>query len=144
MSSPDPQPAAPRQTDRWLDPGATNVQVIYVLYLAGLAIGVSGIVGVVMAYINRGRAGGWVESHYTFLIRTFWLGLLLAIVGGVVGGVIFAIGAVLTVILIGFPIMALAGLIWALAAVWFGLRCIVGLVHLSRGEAYPRPYAVLV
>ena len=115
MSSPDPQPAAPRQTDRWLDPGATNVQVIYVLYLAGLAIGVSGIVGVVMAYINRGRAGGWVESHYTFLIRTFWIGLLYAL-----------ISLVLMLLVIGF-VLAFA------TAVWFIARCIVGLQAAGRG-----------
>jgi uncharacterized membrane protein len=32
----------------------------------------------------------------------------------------------------------------ALASIWFGVRAIVGLVYVSRGEAYPRPYAVLV
>ena len=118
--------------------------ICYALYLLAFATGLTAVIGLIIAYVQRSTAGPVMHSHYTFLIRTFWLGLLLAIVGGVVGGVIFAIGAVLTVILIGFPIMALAGLIWALAAVWFGLRCIVGLVHLSRGEAYPRPYAVLV
>ena len=60
-----------------------------------------------------------------------------------VGGIIFGIGAVLSVILIGFPIMALAGLIWGVSAVWFAVRCILGLVVLSRGDAYPRPYAIL-
>ena len=118
--------------------------ICYALYLLAFATGITAVIGLIIAYVQRSTAGPVMHSHYTFLIRTFWLGLLLAIVGGVVGGVIFAIGAVLTVILIGVPIMALAGLIWALAAVWFGLRCIVGLVHLSRGEAYPRPYAVLV
>ena len=29
---------SPRQTDRWLEPGATNALVIYILYLAGLVI----------------------------------------------------------------------------------------------------------
>ena len=118
--------------------------ICYALYLLAFATGLTAVIGLIIAYVQRSTAGPVMHSHYTFLIRTFWLGLLLAIVGGVVGGIIFAIGAVQTVILIGFPIMALAGLIWALAAVWFGLRCIVGLVHLSRGEAYPRPYAVLV
>ena len=54
----DPQPSA-RQTDRWLEPGPTNVQVVYILYLAGLVIGISGIVGIVLAYVNRGKAGGF-------------------------------------------------------------------------------------
>ena len=48
-----PPPAAPRQTDRWLEPGQTNALVIYILYLAGLVIGISGLIGLVIAYFNR-------------------------------------------------------------------------------------------
>ena len=42
---------APRQTDRWLEPGPTNALVIYILYLAGLVIGISGLVGIVVACV---------------------------------------------------------------------------------------------
>jgi uncharacterized membrane protein len=70
-----PPPTTPRQTDRWLEPGQTNALVIYILYLAGLVIGISGLIGLVIAYINRGKAGGFVETHYTWQIRTFWIGL---------------------------------------------------------------------
>lgn len=121
----------------------TLAAVCYALYLLAYATGVSAVIGLIVAYVQRPSAGAVMASHYTFLIRTFWLGLLWCIVGAVVGGVLFAIGAVLSIILIGFPIMALAGLVWGAAAVWFGVRCIVGLVYLSRGEAYPRPYALL-
>jgi uncharacterized membrane protein len=117
--------------------------ICYALYLLAFATGITAVIGVIIAYTQRAAAGPVMHSHYTFLIRTFWLGLVFAIVGGIVGGILMAIGAVLTVILIGFPIMAIAGLVWGVTAVWFGLRCILGLVYLSRGEAYPRPYAVL-
>ena len=117
--------------------------VCYALYLLAFATGITAVIGLVIAYAQRHAAGPAMESHYTFLIRTFWIGLVLALVGAVVGGVLFAIGMVLSVVLIGFPIMALAGLVWGATAVWFGIRCVVGLVYLSRGEAYPRPYAVL-
>ncbi|MEO5760365.1 MAG: DUF4870 domain-containing protein [Mesorhizobium sp.] len=123
MSNIDPGPAAtgPRQSDRWLEPGPTNALVIYVLYLAGLVIGVSGIVGLVLAYINRGKAGGFVESHYTFLIRTFWIGLLYAL-----------IAFVLVFVIIGFVLMFAV-------AVWFIARCILGLQALQRGEPVKNP-----
>jgi cytochrome c biogenesis protein ResB len=39
-------------------------------------IGISGIVGIVLAHLNRGKSEAWLESHYTWAIRTFWLGLL--------------------------------------------------------------------
>ena len=116
----------PRQTDRWLDPGPTNAQVIYILYLAGLVIGVSGIVGIILAYINRGKAGGFVESHYTWLIRTFWIGLLYALVS-----------LVLMMVFIGFILMFAV-------AVWFIVRCILGLQALGRGEPIKNPESWLI
>jgi len=59
MSNTEPgMSSGPRQTDGWLEPGQTNVQLIYILFLASLVIGVTGIVGIVLAYINRGNSGG--------------------------------------------------------------------------------------
>ena len=114
--------------------------VTYVLFLLGFVThGVTAAVGLIVAYASRSSARPMAESHYTFLIRTFWIGLLLM----VAGGVLFGVGALLSVILIGFPIMGVAWLIMGGAGIWYGVRCIVGLVFLSRGEAYPRPYAVI-
>lgn len=123
----DTQPNfTPRQTDRWLDPGPTNAQVIYILYLAGLVIGVSGIVGIILAYMNRGKAGGFVETHYTWLIRTFWIGLLYAL-----------ISFMLIFVFIGFILMFVV-------AVWFIVRCIMGLQAVGRGEAIKNPESWLI
>src|SRR5688572_30044953 len=126
MSDINPGPSAPRQTDRWLEPGTTNVQVINILYLASLVIGVSVLVGIVLAYINRGKAGGFVETHYTWLIRTFWIGLLYAL-----------ISAVLMLLAIGFVLMFAV-------AVWFIVRCIIGLQALGRGEPIKNPESWLI
>jgi uncharacterized membrane protein len=119
-------PTTPRQTDRWLDPGATNVTVIYILYLVSLVIGVGLLVGLVIAYINRGKAGGWVETHYTYLIRTFWIGLLYAVVS-----------IVLMFVAIGF-VLALA------TGIWFIARCVIGLQAAGRGEAVKNPESWLI
>ena len=109
--------------------------VVYVLYLLGLFNGLTVIIGVVIAYANRDRAGPAAQSHYTFQIRSFWLG----IVFWLIGGLMLAWGAALMVILIGFPFLLLGGLILALTHIWFAVRSIVGLVYVSRDEAYPRP-----
>ncbi len=119
-------PPAPRQTDRWLEPGPTNVQVIYALYLASFVIGVTAIIGIVIAYINRGKAGGWIETHYTWAIRTFWIGLL----GGFVSVLLLIVG-------IGF-LLALA------VAIWVIVRCIVGLQAVGRGEPIRDPQSWLI
>lgn len=114
-------PIGERQTDRWLEPGRTNVQIIYILYLVGFAIGFTPIIGIVLAYINRGKAGGWIETHYTWAIRTFWIGMLYAF-----------ISVVLAVVLIGFLLMIAV-------AVWFAVRCVIGLQAASRNEPIRNP-----
>ena len=102
------------------DSGST-ANLIYILYLIGLAVGITGIVGLVMAYMNRSTAPAWVQSHYTFQIRTFWIGILGS-----------AIGVALIFILIGFVVL-LAVLIW------YVIRCIKGMQYVGRREAYPNP-----
>lgn len=119
-------PPSARQTDRWLEPGQTNALVVYVLYLVGFVIGITGLIGLVIAYINRGKAGGFVETHYTWQIRTFWIGLLYAL-----------ISAVLMLVAIGF-VLAFA------VAVWFIVRCIMGIQALQRGEPIKNPQSWLI
>jgi uncharacterized membrane protein len=125
MSNPDQAPE-PRQTDRWLEPGKTNLQVIYVLYLASFVIGITGIVGIVLAHLNRGKSDAWLESHYTWAIRTFWLGLLGALVSGL-----------LMFVLIGMLLMPLV-------ALWIIIRTIVGLQKLGRNEPIANPQSWLL
>ena len=51
-------------------------KIVYILYLVSLLFGITGIIGVVMAYINKDDAPEWVQTHYQFQIRTFWIGAL--------------------------------------------------------------------
>lgn len=108
-------------TNDMVQPGASNVQLIYILYLVGIIVGITTLIGVVMAYINRGKYAGWLDSHYTFLIRTFWIGFLYSI-----------IGALTTVIIIGF-------LILLFTVIWFIVRMIKGLQALGRKEPIANP-----
>ena len=94
--------------------------IIYILFLAPLG-GLTHVIGLVMAYVARDNAPPWLQSHYTYLIRTFWMGLLY-----------FIVAAVLCVVIIGIPLLALAFL-------WFIVRCAVGLMRLFRNEPIPHP-----
>jgi len=91
------------------------------LVLVSLVVGVTAIVGVVMAYLNIGEAPEALKTHYRMQIRTFWIGLLYGVVG-----------VLLSFILIGFAVLAFT-------AVWIIIRCVKGLKHLERREAYPNP-----
>jgi uncharacterized membrane protein len=118
----------------------TMPAVVYGLYLLGLVNGFTILVGLIIAHINRDKAGPRMRAHYTFLIRTFWIGLgiFLAL------GVLIGISAILSLLLIGIPFLLLFLFLWGAVGVWFAVRCIVGLVYLSQGEAYPRPNTWLI
>ena len=117
------------------DEDRTLPTVVYALYLLGLINGLTVLIGLVVAYANRDRAGPAMESHYLFQIRTFWI----AIAWWIIALVLFLWGIPLAVILVGIPLLVAGGLILAMTHIWFALRCILGLIYVSRGEAYPRP-----
>lgn len=84
----------------------------YVMYLASVFFGVSAIIGVITAYVFRPDAPEWLKTHYTYMINTFWKGLLF-----------FIISAILCLILIGF-ILILLTYIWMLVRTLKGLKAI--------------------
>jgi len=98
-----------------------TAKVVYILYLVGIIFGLTGIIGVVMAYINKREAPDWLQTHYQFLIRTFWIGLLYVL-----------IGMVSSVILIGYLVL----LFWV---VWLVIRGVKGMKSLDQKEAHPDP-----
>ena len=93
-----------------------TAKIVYILYLAGIIVGLTGIIGVVMAYINRGDAPDWLKTHYTFQIRTFWIGFLYMF-----------IGFITSIVLIGYLIL----LFWL---VWLIIRCVKGMQALDKKE----------
>jgi len=95
--------------------------IVYILYLVAFVIGVSAIVGVILAYVQQGKGPVWLQSHYQFQIRTFWIGLLASIISGL-----------LVFIIIGW-FMLLA------VAIWYIIRCVKGIVWLQASEAVPDP-----
>jgi uncharacterized membrane protein len=113
--------------------------VCYVLYLLAFATVFSVFVGLVIAYSNRDSVGWKMRTHYSFMINSFWM----AIGWYVLGGALAAVGGLFSFILIGIPFLMLGIFILGAVSVWFAVRCVLGLVYLSRDEAYPRPDAWL-
>lgn len=117
----------------------TMPAVVYGLYFLAFATGITAIIGLIIAYAQRDGAGAKMRTHYTFLIRTFWM----SIAWWIIGGALVLFGGVFSIILVGLPFLMLGGLILALVGVWWAIRCIVGVIYLARDEAYPRPYVWL-
>lgn len=94
--------------------------MISLLYLCSFFTGITALVGVVLAYVWRGETHEpWETTHYRYLIRTFWLGLL--------GGIL---GAMLTLVLIGF-------LILPAVVVLVVVRCVLSLVNAQKRQPMP-------
>jgi len=109
--------------------------VVYVLYILGLFHGITLFVGLIMAYVLRGGAGPVMASHYTYVIRTFWVSLIWALIGGAV----MLVSVPFMLILVGFPMLWVGGVICGMAWLWALVRCIVGVARLADGAPILRP-----
>jgi uncharacterized membrane protein len=113
-------------------------QVIYALHAVSILTGILGaatvigafligwpsIIAVILNYIKRGEARGtWLESHFSWQIRTFWYALLWAIVS-----------VLIMMTIIGLPIGA--ALFFALG-IWAIYRIARGWLRLKDRQAMP-------
>ena len=96
------------------------VLAAYILHLVGAITGIASVVGLVINYLKRNLAPEPLDSHHRWMIRSFWWAILWCV-----------IGAITTLILIGWAIL---GLTW----LWYIYRHIRGLVGLINGEPLPR------
>ncbi len=120
---PQPAPAADRD-DKWL----TGLN--YVLFLVGNIIGVSSLIAVAIAYARRDAAPHWLQSHYTYQIKSFWAALV---------GVVACSVMIMSVILSLFGLIGLA-LIW----IWMAVRSVMGLIRVLDGRGQPDPHGMWV
>ena len=85
-----------------------------------------GIVGVIVCYVKRAEARNtWVESHLTWLIRTFWWSFLWDMLGWVI---------LLGTFFIGFPITFS---IWFVTAIWVIYRVVRGYLLFKDSKPIP-------
>ena len=98
--------------------GLKNVtMVVYALQALSFFWGVPAIVGVIVNYIKREDVRGTIyESHFDWQIRSFWWGLVWALVG-----------VALAVVLVGFVVLFVA---W----VWMIYRVVKGWLKLTEGK----------
>jgi uncharacterized membrane protein len=120
MSEPSPILPAPPQSSPMADERQTAL-IVYILMLVPIVIPITHIVGLVIAYVSRDTAPDWLKTHYTFLINTFWMGLLY-----------FVAACFLCLLLIGFVLLPVV-------VIWYIVRCALGLARLMRNEPYPTP-----
>jgi uncharacterized membrane protein len=119
-----------------------TLHIVYGLHAIGLAIGAFGaasvlgsflfgwpsIIAVIVSYIYRGNARGtWLESHFAWAIRTFWIALAWAVL-------VLLVSLPLTLVIIGFGTMAIG---FFLLGVWAVYRIARGWLRLNARQAMP-------
>lgn len=112
------------------------LQLTYALHAIGLAIGAFGaasvvgsfifgwpsIIAVIINYVKRGDARGtWLDSHFSWQIRTFWFAMLWSLL-------VFLIGLPLTLVIVGFGVWAVG---FFILGIWAIYRIVVGWTRLS-------------
>ncbi|HRL20216.1 MAG TPA: hypothetical protein PLG97_05285 [Alcaligenes sp.] len=91
--------------------------IIYALYLLSIFGGITALVAIIINYIKRDDVRGtYLESHFTWQIKTFWI--------GVIGGVV---SYLLMFVVIGF-------ITTIIVSVWVIYRLVKGLLALNDGK----------
>jgi uncharacterized membrane protein len=91
-------------------------KVNYILQIVSTLIGITGIIAVIIAYVNKDDTDDWLQTHYRFQIRTFWIGTLYIM-----------LGLFLHQVIIGYIILLFTFF-------WFIIRCAKGLKQLENNE----------
>lgn len=129
----DPTPNSPDTNTNRSNPPTANSgfdfnqpTIISLLFLGSYVTGFSGLVGIVLAHVWQGdNKEEWAASHFTYLIRTFWIGFAAFFVAGL-----------LSIILIGFLLMPVI-------AIWVGVRSVMSLIRAQKREPLPDPNTLL-
>ena len=101
-----------------LRPLRTLTWVVYALYAASVFVGITAIAAIIINYVKRPAVAGTLyASHFTWQIRTFWIGLA---------------GMVVAVVTLGIFIGYVIGLA---TAVWSLYRLVVGALRLMEDRA---------
>jgi len=120
VSEIDLEPAVAKSADLQ-DNAKKTALIVYALYLASFIVGITLLVGVVVAYIYRKDADDWLASHYRFQIRTFWMFVLFSVIGGMS-----------TIVFVGWFVLVFA-------AVWLIVRCVIGIKRLGERQSIEDP-----
>ena len=122
----------------------TLTHVLYGLHALGLVLGAVGaatvigsflfgwpsIIAVIVNYVKRDDVRGtWLDSHFSWQIRTFWYALLWSVL-------VVVVSLPLTLVVVGFATWALG--LFALG-LWAVYRIARGWLRLNDRLAMPRP-----
>lgn len=104
----------------------TGLHVLYIMHaVSPFTLWSLSLLAVIMgAFMRDSARGTYLESHYSWLLRTFCWGLLWLVV----------VTVVFTLTIIGFFILFVP---WAILTIWYLYRVIRGWLRLNEGKPAP-------
>jgi uncharacterized membrane protein len=114
--------------DRSTDSLKNTARMLYLVHgvCFFFSLGMLNLIPLIINYVKRPEsAGTWVYSHHGWMIKSFWIYIVLIVVGWV-------IMLTLGLILIGIPI---AWAVWIGAWIWEAYRLIRGFIDLNENKA---------
>ena len=104
----------------------TGLHVLYIMHaVSPFTLWTFSLLAVIMgAFMRDSARGTFLESHYSWLLRTFCWGLLWLVI----------VTVVFTLTIIGFFILFIP---WAILTVWYLYRVIRGWLRLNEGRPAP-------
>lgn len=95
------------------------------LVVTAFLTGWPSIIAIIINYVKRSEVREtWLDSHFSWQLRTFWFALLW-----------LAVGAVLFATVVGIPV---AVVLWIATGIWVVYRLIRGWLALGSRQALPR------
>ncbi|RZJ97100.1 MAG: hypothetical protein EON88_04210 [Brevundimonas sp.] len=112
--------------------GKAAALAVWILFaLTPLTMGLTAIIGVIIAYTRRDRASGLIRAHLDSQISLFWSALIWTILFTLAWGISLA----LTTVFIGIPLVFLFWAAGVLLGVWFTIRSVLGALALYSDRA---------
>ena len=112
--------------------GRGSALIVYGLYILSIpSAALFALVGVIWAYAARDGASPAARQHLNEQIRIWWVAFAWSLALIIAG----AIGGLLTIVLIGFPIIWLAGFAAFIVMIWFTIKSVLGLLALLNQRA---------
>ncbi|MBZ2169467.1 DUF4870 family protein [Marinobacter sp. F4216] len=117
---------APQSFSEKDEAAKVNALIAYGLMVVGFFTGIFWIIGAVWAMVKKEDAKGSIfEDHFSNIIKTFWFGLGLPI-----------LGIVLTFMLLGYPILFVGYPILFVVWIWSIYKVVKGLSKITANKAY--------
>lgn len=123
-----------RDHDIMAEEGRPAAAIVWILYILSIpSAGTLVLVGLVIAYVARGSAHGWVRSHFDQQIRIFWQSFW----WHVLPWVALVIAAIVTLGVAALAFFWVPLLINLVLLIWFTVKSVFGLIALMQAKPVP-------